>query len=194
MRQVPALLLGFVLLAAPVRSAVNNPPSEVEIAAQLRAIQKQKDELQKKEQQLKDELTAAKSRPFGGIKAEVRGIMHQDSSGYYILIRMDHGQELRVWLHAEDIKMDSHFKELDGKEVDATGQLLQRIDVDDPAKPQLPEVPSPVRRTKVPERAMYFRSVVVRDAHQVAPPVMPPSTLFTPPSVIPPTSVPANPK
>ena len=175
MRLLPAMILGFVLLAAPVHSAT--PPSEAELVVQLQAATKEKERLEA-------ELNSAKTRPSGGIKAEVRGMMMKENTGYYILTRMDRGVELRVWVRATHPHVANWFDTLVGKDVWANGQLVQ-------GSMATPGVAS----SSAPQQRLHLVNQTIREAAYVVE-IVPPSIPTVPPSLptVPSLPLPANPK
>lgn len=169
MRLLPAMIMGFVLLAAPVHSAA--PTSEAEISAQLQTVTKENERLEA-------ELNAAKSKPSGSIKAEVRGMMMKDNTGYYILTRMIRGAELRVWVNT--FNRGSSYDVLVGKDVVANGQLLQnQVGLNLPTGGSSP----------MPQQGLYLVNQTIHEAAYVVE-IFPPTV----PTVPPPTPLPANPK
>ena len=175
MRLLPAMILGFVLLAAPVHSAP--PPSEAELVVQLKTVTQEKERLEA-------ELNAAKSKPSGGIKAEVTGMLMKDNIGYFILTRLDRGVELRVWLRAFYPHVANGFDTLVGKDVVANGQLVQG------------SVNSPVvASSSAPQDGLYLRNHTIREAKVVAS-EQPPSIVPGPPTAptVPAMPLPATPK
>lgn len=145
MRQLPAIILGFMLLVAPVRSATN-APGEAELEAKLQAVTKEKERLEA-------ELNTAKSKPSGSIIAEVHGMLKKDDQGYYILTRIEGGAELRVWLQAYTPTVQTTYRDLINKDVIAKGQIFQNEHVVSHTT------------TKVPARGMYFRTPNIRAAN-----------------------------
>lgn len=151
MRHLPALILGFILIASQGRSA---PPSEADIAARL-------EEVTKERARLEIELQAVRSHPSGSIEAEVHGLMKKDQNGYYILTRIEKGAELRVWLQAHTEEQQEKLHDLTNKEVVATGQVFQHdhelvYSAATSMRLRTPNV------TKVPPRGLYFRNAKVR--------------------------------
>ncbi len=185
MRTLTVIVLGSFLVAAPARSAVDfPPPTELEIEARIKAVQQQQQDLKSKEEQLRKELADAKARPFGGIKAEVSGILKKDASGHYILTRAAKGEEVRVWLKPSDPQLYLLVTKLLDKEVTASGAMLQQVApapslfTTEPGKvlPTLPSAP-PVFDpkvglmvpTQVPDKGMYLEQFKIEEAIRKAP-------------------------
>ena len=150
MRVILGLALALVL-SATGRAADNPPPSEDEIEAKLKAVRKQVEALKQQEESLQKQLAEAKTRPVGGIKAEVRGILRwDDKHGHYILTRDADSRETRVWLrYTEDKVTVRKLDGLLGTEVIATGPLKQ-----------LP----PNVTTSVPPGGIYLEGFSVEEA------------------------------
>jgi hypothetical protein len=172
MRQLPALILGFILLATQARSATDSP-SEVEIEAKINAVRQQQNELRIREQHLNKELDEAKQRSFGGIhQAEVTGILKQSNAGRYILMRGAKGEEQRVWLRPITWGTNLQADQLIGHEVRANGQLHIQGKTTPPAK--YLDHPEPVQTT-VPENGLYLERFGIQELRlePVVPPVVP---------------------
>jgi len=179
MRVLTALILGAFAIAAPVRSATDSPPpNELEIEARIKAAQQQQQDLKAKEDQLRKELSEAKGRAFGGIKAEVSGILkyEKDHRGYFILTRAAKGDEVRVWLKPNEPQLLLQVTKLVDKEVTVTGPLHQNTK---PAMilPELPAgTPPPaippvfdftvggVQPTQVPANGLYLEQFKIEES------------------------------
>ncbi len=174
MRLLPAMILGFVLLAAPVHSAAQ-PPSEAEIIVKLQELNKQKERLEA-------ELIAAKSNPSGSIKAEVRGRLLKDETGaFYIQTRVDRGAELRVYVEAGPTSLRNVLSpDSLGMDVVAIGPLFVNVPIDPHLHGKTHGLP-----VHVPPHGLYMKN------GSVIGPKAPPS-LF-PPSSTPAPSVPTIP-
>ncbi|MBY0461166.1 MAG: hypothetical protein K2V38_27910 [Gemmataceae bacterium] len=76
------------------------------------------------------QLTTDAPAPTGEIRAEVRGVLVIDASGTYVSVKRKNGNEIeeavvRVFPSAPDDDPAKTFKELNGKDVIATGKLGQ---------------------------------------------------------------------
>ena len=182
MRLLPAMILGFVLLAAPVHSAT--PPTEAELVVQIQTVTQEKERLER-------ELIAAKSNPSGSIKAEVRGRLLKDETGaFYIQTRVDRGSELRVYVQAGPNGLGNVLSaESLGMDVVANGPLLVNVPID-------PHSPGATRGlpVHVPLHGLYMKNGSVVGPKAPPSPPSPPSLPPTPPSLPTAPSFPANPK
>ena len=176
MRLLPAMILGFIFLAAPVHSATQ-PPTEAEIFARLQELNRQKERLEA-------ELIAAKSNPSGGIKAEVRGRLMKDETGAFnLLTRVDRGAELRVYVQAGPTSLSNSFSAHSlGRDVVANGPIFQNV----PIEPQGGATGK--LAVHVPPHGLYMKNGKIFD-----PLPLPPPSVSTFPS-IPPTVPTISPK
>ncbi len=182
MRLLPAMILGFVLLAAPVHSAT--PPTEAELVLKIQTVTQEKERLER-------ELIAAKSKPSGGIKAEVRGRLLKDETGaFYIQTRVDRGSELRVYVQAGPSGFGNALSpDCLGMDVVANGPLLVNVPID-------PHSPGATRGlpVHVPLHGLYMKNGSVVGPKAPPSPPSPPSLPPTPPTLPTVPSFPANPK
>ena len=120
-----------IILFAGVREAAAADEEE-QIQAKLQAIQKQKAELRqqeqdllKQEQGLQAELTQARAKETGSIKAEVTGVLRfENGRGLFISVRYAHDadQEYRVYMRFTEDKVTARRLEpLIGKRIVAPG-------------------------------------------------------------------------
>jgi hypothetical protein len=185
MRALAVFILGSFLVASPARSVDFPPPTELEIEAKIKAVQQQQDELKKKEEQLKTELAGAKQKPFGGIKAEVFGVLKRNDTGDYIVMRGAKGEDQRVWLRPTDAGTHQQVSALLNREVRVTGSLqVQGKIAPTPLTPPSPDgvnPPSAIRPTLVPEHGLYLEQFGIDEMYRKALP--PPPSIPVPPSL-----------
>lgn len=168
MRLLPAMILGFVLLAAPVHSAT--PPTEAALVVRIQTVTQEKERLERA-------LIAAKSNPSGSIKAEVRGMLKKDESGaFYIMTRVERGAELRVYVEAGPTSLGNVLSaDSLGMDVVANGPLFVNLPID-----PLPRGTTGGLPVHVPLHGLYMKNGSV--VGPKAPP-SPPSLPTVPPSL-----------